>query len=181
MAKRSFTGRRVSVRKKATVWTTNLQTNDIGPTVETISFPIAVATDWERSAGSLERATILAVKGTIMIYPKDTSPAVGQNRIVGLFSVQDEDAPAIDPAAQSTHDDEASMFSFVYENHKANGVLDNSWADVAHVRIPVDIKVKRKMTSGQQLEVSLAFGVVTGTGSVYRVGWLLRTLIAVGA
>jgi len=60
-------------------------------------------------------------------------------------------------------------------------VLDNTWADNAHVRIPVDIKVKRKMTSGQQLEVSLAFGVVTGTGSVYRVGWLLRTLIAVGA
>ncbi len=180
MPKRSRSGSRFSRGKKQTLWTTDISSNDIGPTDESAAFAIAVGTNWERSATAMEQATVLAIVGEVSIYPKDATAAVGHQAITGMFTIQDKDAPVVDAGIAAQHDDEMSMYSLRYECHKQTATVDNQWRDGAFQRYPINIKTKRRMKNDHQVELALAYDLLTGTGSVFRVSWVLRTLIAVG-
>ena len=86
----------------------------------------------------------------------------------------------MDAGVSADHDDEQSMYSFRYECHKQTGTVDNQWRDGAFQRYPISIRAKRRMKNDEQLECALAYDLLTGTGSVFRVSWILRTLIQVG-
>ncbi len=94
-----------------------------------------------------------------------------------LVTIEDEDAPAHTATGSSVIDDEDTMF--VYATGGRDDAGDTQYSGFMANSMPINIKTKRKICNGQSVDVTVNHEVQSGTGSIIRVGWVLRTLVKV--
>jgi len=166
------------VRNKAeTLWVTDVSNFVFTAANEIIQTLICAGSDWERQASSSETATVLAIKGFFYAHTADGTPAVGTHRLTMLVTVEDEDSPAHTATGSSVIDDENTMFVFATGGRDDAG--DTQYPGFMANAMPINIKTKRKIRNGESVDVTVNHEVQSGTGSIIRVGWVLRTLIKV--
>jgi len=176
VAKRGI--RRFRANGREMVWVSDITTTTA--TGSGTSFVLCTPSDWERSAVSGETATIVRVVGQVNLIREMTAVVVSTSRVAFMFMTQDEDAAPLPNIASSANigsfSDEKSMFSWFGLMRTDTTVIGNFHEPVAH-SIPIDIKTKRKITSGQTLDFAFGNSALVGVAPTVRADVLTRTLL----
>ncbi len=177
---RKFHARRSVGRtsSKGLVWVSAVTSASVTADGATTAILVLPA-DWVTNTNSGERATVLRTIGSVTWAMTATTPTHSQNAHGIMITVADDDAAATgnwlsDPGLIEP---EAPLFTDVYL--QANEVGADSAINAAVVS-QFDVKAKRKITSGQSLDISLASNNVSGSVVNYRVFVFTRTLLKLG-
>ena len=140
---------------------------------------LVLPADWVTNTNSGERATHIRTIGSCTYGMTAGSPTRSINSIGIMVTVADDDATATGNwlADPGLVEPEAPLFTNVW-----------MWTTVAELgssknqgrTFDIDIKAKRKMTSGQSLDVSLAYNNISGSVVNSRIFLFTRTLIKLG-
>ena len=164
--------RRVFARKKRDlVWTTVFVTQTLAENASSNSFCSAGL--WEANANNFERATLLRIVGWVGIQQNaaataGTSVAFAITKEPLTYSAGDFDA--LITADYDTHDVLWTDGGCLGESSTGPNFQTNS-------RIPIDIRVKRKMDSGEQMVFHGSMQVDVAATPEVRVFALLRCLV----
>ena len=128
---------------KNNVWTTITAFDNGIATGVSQSFPVVLDEDWSGAAGQ-ERATILRIRGWLMVTNKTTTGVRPEGTWAAYITVQDEDAPVASAAVASTYTDEDILWTsggmFTLTDTNATGIVSE--------RV-IDVKAMRKIRIGQ--------------------------------
>jgi len=161
MARRRSRGRSSGAKGANYVWTAVLP--GFGLITAGDESLIVAKTDWSNIVG-FERATIMTVRGWLSFTSGGTAAADYKWAIV----LVDEDVPIQSSLLADFYTDEDILWTG--GGRKAlTDAGDNSW----QINHDVNVKAKRKMTSGQELRIIFD---VTATSSIHVVG-VLRALL----
>jgi len=161
------------------VWVSTV--TSVSVTAEGASTAILVlAADWFTNAVSGERATLMRLIGTTTWAMTAGSPTHSLNAHGVMITVADDDASPTgnwisDP---SLVEPEAPLYTDVYL--RQNEVAVESASNSARI-MPFDIKVKRKMTDGMSVDISICSDLISGTHVNYRCFVFSRALIKLSA
>ena len=159
--------------KKEHAWVTDITSSNLSSETNT-AFAIIIGSDWERSA-SKQAVTVHRVVGNLWWLMSDTVAAAGTSVITFALGKADEDATSVNPKVEAFYDDEDCMWS--YQSAVRKNSVNETDNQVYGRHVPIDVRVKRKIFNGQDIEMSIGSELVDGTYATLRYGWLLRTLI----
>ena len=146
------------------------------------SFVVALPGDWERTASSGETASIIRVVGYLNIVRNATAAVVATERLAAWLHTADEDQVPLANVANVTNigqaEDEKIMFAWQGLARTDTTTIGNFHPQTSF-QIPFDIKVRRKITTGMDLEWSFGHLLIGGTSMSWRFETFTRTLIAV--
>jgi len=176
MARKAFRRSSISRGPQDLIWVSTLIRFQHSATAAT-SVTVLAAADWARVATSGERATLLRVHGNYSIVPDDTTPLVGKSNIGFMLSIGDDDATATGNwlADASLIEPEAPIH--VHVTSVSNMTTAAQDANPRQYHYDFDSKAKRKLTTGQGLDASLAMDNFGGAVSVYEATLFTRCLV----
>ncbi len=168
---------RGSRRQKDLVWVSSL-TSVLINSASATSFATVIPADWARNVNSGERATVLRIRGDLSWAQRDGAPAVGQANYGAMISIGDTDATGTGNwlANIALLEPEAPMWTKVWVT---SNTADAQVGTQAGARHEIDVKAKRKITSGQLVDLSLAAALISGTFQDYELTVFLRVLLKI--
>ncbi len=175
MARRHATQRFGVRRSGDLVWVSTIVSHLFG-TETAASFVLLPASTWARNATSGERATVLRIHGQFGWVMDDGTPASGTMDLGFMLSIGDDDATSTGNWLNdaSLLEPEAPMHTYKRFVQANTNVLAGSQAGGEYV---FDVKTKRKITTGQTVDVSFANNLVSGALTSYRLSLLTRVLV----
>jgi len=150
---------RAAKRGKNLTWTTVI-TDDENISTTTEILDIVQGVDWSVVAGQ-KSATLLSIRGNINI--RRTNAVEGS--IFMYIAKFDEDETSPSPLVPATYVEEDILWTFCYQ-YRADAIRS--------LNIPVHVKAKRRMKSGD--DIRLVF-VESGTTNTSELSCILRALV----
>ncbi len=176
MARRS-SRRRFRSGNKEMVWISEVFSTTLDNTGTTTI--AVVPANWERTATSGETCTVKTVLGSVSWVLEDAAVVANTIRLATLIAIQDEDAPGLGNVAASANVDqfenEKAMFSHMAIARTMTATLGNE-TDYG-LQVPFATRARRKLTSGQQVTISVGTSSLSGTANIWRVNVFSRTLL----
>ncbi len=159
------------------VWVTS-QINVLHAAAAATSFSMVIPADWARNVNSGERATVLRCRGQMTFGYEEASPAVSTQLNGVMISIGDIDAAGTGNwlANLALLEPEAPMFTYVWQSSNTTQTLGGTFAGHSH---DLDTKSKRKFTTGEGVDCSVATAGVSGGHQDYRISVFMRTLLKV--
>ncbi len=177
MAPRTRRTRSFRRNNREMVWVSELFSTTLDNT-GTTSIAVVPA-NWERTSTSGETCTVKTVLGSVAWAIEDAAVVANTIRLATLIAIQDEDAPGLGNVAASANVDqfenEQAMFSHMAIARTMTATLGNE-TDYG-LQVPFATRAKRKLTSGQQVTISVGTSSLSGTANIWRVNIFSRTLL----
>ena len=145
MARRGQTRRAFRKGPKNNLWAA-LQTieKDVLTLTSNVN-DIVADSDWQRAA-SLERATLVRVRGSMSMTNKNASGSFAGGPVWQYIALMDEDAAAPPGNIVGTYVNEDILWTDV----RTFSFADTGTVGI-HIDIPIDVKAMRRMRTGQRL------------------------------
>jgi len=159
MARNAFRRRSIAKAKPKYAWTNLILTNQAA-TTGAGSSNIVEPADWERSATSFERATLVGIRGWIAVT-RLVNTSASLFMYVGLYD-EDEASSLADIVA--TYDSEEILWT---------GGTGNSASITNDPPMMINIRAKRKITSASEVR----FVRTASANSIYSISCILRGLV----
>jgi len=155
-------GKPFSSGSKTLLWT---QVQSVAGIVGISAIPgnIVTPSDWERQEAGFERATVLRVVGWLSTVGIDNATAFSYGAYIMATEVG---TTSPSPLNIGTYDEENITWSYI----RTRSISANTPST-----IPIDIRVKRKLTTGMQLR----FVESSGDESGYNTSYFLRALLSI--
>jgi len=126
------------------------------------------AVDWEPNSASLERATIMRVRGWLS-FSRSPIATVEVPIFLAMY-VTDEDTGTSDPELAAFYSDEDVLWTYGIQFPVGNA----SAVEIGYSHnVVVDVKAMRRITNGQELRLTF----VASTSATITMSGVLRTLV----